>query len=322
MTIELEKKMSKFKKQISNQAGQVILTIILIMSVVLAVGLSVIQKSLSDVTTATKVEQSQRAFSAAEAGIEKTLKGGDQNCGDPNKTCVSFDNASQAKVTDTGFKPAIASPGTRQEPVEFDALFREQIAQVWLADYTSNNNPPTAQYAQPTLDVYWGNPTSTDKTAIELTLIYFDGSQYTWRKWYLDHPILRAQPNGFCQISTCGGGNVAGSKTYQCKFTLGDPSSSCINGVAMDNSSLVPNGSTNLMVIRARLLYNDNSQPLAFWAVGTCGAASCSLPRQKREIYSLGSSGDTQRRVKVSQWNNVVPFYFDYAIFSAGEINK
>src|SRR3989339_1641784 len=74
------------------QAGQVILILILVMAVALAIGISVIQRSLSDISTSSKVEQSSRAFSAAEAGIEKALRG--------DATAVSFpENNSSATVT-------------------------------------------------------------------------------------------------------------------------------------------------------------------------------------------------------------------------------
>ena len=56
-----------------NKKGQILLALILVMTVALAIGLSVIQKSLVDVSTSTKVEQSSMAFSAAEAGIERSL---------------------------------------------------------------------------------------------------------------------------------------------------------------------------------------------------------------------------------------------------------
>ncbi|MBI2040334.1 pilus assembly PilX N-terminal domain-containing protein [Candidatus Microgenomates bacterium] len=301
----------------SKESGQIILTIILVMAVVLAVGLSIIQKSLIDVSTSTKVEQSSRAFSAAEAGIEKALKG-TEVCG---TDCIQFsDNSSKADVLDSGLKPDIPSPGIRQDPLESDPLAKEEITQVWLADYTSVSNPPALFYNPPSpdpgrkLEVYWGN-SSTDKAALELTMVYYNGSQFSWRKWYLDQ-ISRTPANGFCQVATCGGGYTVGSNTYQCKKVLGD--STCPNINTYVNDDPLP---SNLMAVRARLLYNSSSQPFAVWAVGTCGSG-CSLPRQKKEIISIGTSGDTQRKVKVSQILDVVPFYFDYAIFSAGEIKK
>src|SRR5687768_11168985 len=97
--------------------GQVILILLLVMTVGLAIGLSVIQRSLSDVTTASKIEQSSRAFSAAEAGIERALKG---NCTDNN--CVNLNNSSQAVVQDSGSVPAIATNGNQQIALEYPPI--------------------------------------------------------------------------------------------------------------------------------------------------------------------------------------------------------
>lgn len=282
-----------------NEKGQVILALILIMTVALAIGLSIVQKSLVDVSTSTKVEQSSRAFSAAEAGIEKALRG--------DSSGVNFaDNNSSAQVADTGFIPPIPAPGNRQDALEYPPLAKEDIAHFWLADFNAASNPPPAIYTQNSLDVYWGN-SKTDRPAIELTFIYYKDSQYLPAKRYFD-PIVRNPPNDFSPV-TCSGSNPIGTNNYQCYIRVGG---------SQDSKGPLPSG---LMLARARLLYNTTSQPLAIQGVNNCGQA-CSIPPQARLVFSTGSSGETQRRVRVFQINKVVPPYFDFAIFSAGEINK
>lgn len=293
-----------------NQRGQIILVLILVMTVTLAIGLSIVQKSLTDVSTASKVEQSSRAFSAAEAGVEKALTRG-FNCS--GISCPSFTENSSAikEVQDSGLIPQTPPNGTRQVPLEFPPLAREDIVQVWLADPNvslptcvpgSGSNPPVC-YTQTTLDVYWGN-SANDETAIELTLVSYNSSLgiYESRKWYLDQDSNRN--NGFTSAN-CPGNIAVGNNKYQCSYIL---------------SGLPTSGA---MLLRARLLYNTASQPFAVWASasGTCGSA-CSLPPQARSITSTGIAGETQRSVNVFQLDKVVPSYFDYAIFSAGEISK
>lgn len=279
------------------QRGQVILLLILVMTVALAIGLSIVQKSLVDISTASKVEQSSRAFSAAEAGIEKALKG-DPSCQD----CQTFTDTSSSikEITGTNLIPPVAAAGSRQVALEYPPLAKEDVAQVWLADYNSTSNPPTSHYSQTTLDIYWGN-SSQDKAAIVLTLIYHDGTKYTSTKWYLDH-ASETRNNGFDKTTPCGGTSLPG---YQCYKQIPLPA--------------------GMMLIRAKLLYNTTSQPFAVQAAVTCPTAPCttySLPSQAKEIISTGVSGETQRKVKVFLENKVVPHYFDYAIFSAGEISK
>ena len=56
------------------ERGQALLIVLLVMTVALTVGLSVATRTIVNVRITTQEEQSQRAFSAAEAGIEETLR--------------------------------------------------------------------------------------------------------------------------------------------------------------------------------------------------------------------------------------------------------
>lgn len=307
-------------KYMRNERGQVILVLILVMTVALAIGISVIQRSISDISTASKGEQSSRAFSAAEAGIEDKLSGG---TGSVNFT----GNSSTANVAGGDLIPVVQSGSSPQNPLEYPPLAKEEVAHVWLADPDDNVNlpgctviPPSAHvpicYKQSTLDVYWGN-SITDKAALELTLVYYDGSKYTSRKWYLDNSTVappRSPANNFDTHADCSGFTVA-SNSYQCKYTIGGT-----NGGVLDPGGVLPSSPSVLMLLRARLLYNNTSQPFAVQAVGSC--VNCSLPPQQKKITSTGTAGTTQRKVQLFQVDKVVPPYFDYAIFSTGAINK
>ena len=294
------------------QKGQIILILIMVMTVALGIGLSIVQKSLVDLSTASKVEQSSRAFSAAEAGIEKALQqnslSGTLIQGQPLGNLSSFND-----VVDSGLIPAVPTSG-RQTPLEYPPLAKEETAHVWLAALNSDSNPPAPFYTRDTLDVYWGSTTVSERAALELTLVYFGTDsndpddpltpKYRSRKWYLDNASA-GRSNGFEQIS-CPGYKI-GTNNYLCRKTIG----------ATPDLPL----QSGLMLLRARLLYNDISQPFAVHAVGVCGK-DCSLPPQAKEIISTGIAGETQRQVKVFQMDKVVPPFFDYAIFSAGEISK
>lgn len=318
-----------------SQKGQVILILILVMTVALAIGLSVIQRSLSDISTSSKVEQSSRAFSAAEAGIEKALSEPRNN----NLITVSFpDNNSSAEVNKNEAIPAIpASFETprRQDPIKCSLggseFAKEDIAQIWLAD--PKLNLPTCSatdycYKQTSLDVYWGDSSdNNDKAALEVTIVYYgtdptdlvDGStpKYRSRKWYLDHlSATRATNNGFEKV-LCNGG-IPELPEYQCQYTLGSSS---------DPGGSLPSSPSTLILLRARLLYSSKSQPFAVRAAAgsVCrendNTSGC-IPTQAKILVSTGTSGQTQRKIQVCQFENVVPPYFDYAIFSAGDINK
>lgn len=295
-----------YTKSLNSEGGQVVLILILVMTVALAIGISVIQRSLSDISTSTKVEQSSRAFSAAEAGIEQALTCIHPPCA---QTTVNFsENQSSATVPANDLLPAIAAPGTRQSALEYPPLAREEVAQVWLADFNAPTptNPPAAHYIQPTLDVFWGTSGASDKAALELTEVFYDTntSAYGTQKWYLDPDSSRVAANKFTQV-TCAPETITNGGTYACRYQI-----------------TLPLGSKTSMLLRARLLYNDTSQPFAVWAVGTSGGKDVSLPPQTRRLISTGLAGTTQRKVQLFQVSKVVPPYFDYAIFSASTISK
>lgn len=299
-----------------NQSGQVILILILVMTVGLGIGLSMVQKSLVDVSTASKVEQSSRAFSAAEAGVEKALRG-------DSSTTFTSDTSKITSLSGVGLIPAVAVSGNRQTLLHLARMYKEDMEQVWLSDPAAtlpSCASPYVCYSQSTLEVYWGDPASTIRPAIVLTLIYWDGSNYKSRKWYMDPVASRsgASGNGFKDVSSyCALDYDFSPYIYKCRVVLGGDT----DPYFATYGTLPVAGLNKLMAIRVRLLYNDDSQPVAFWATGTCGSA-CSLPAQARSINSTGVSGETQRRINLFQNFKIVPPYFDYAIFSAGEINK
>ncbi len=296
----------------TDQRGQLILTLILVMTVALVIGLSVIQRSLVDVSTSTKVEQSSRAFSAAEAGIEQALL----NENSATSRSLALDNNSRVEISNSGRIPQVPAAGTRQSPLEYPPVVKEEIAQVWLADPLSVDLAVDGKfYNQSEIEVYWGNLDS-DVPALELTFVYYDGVQYKAVKHYFDSPsVTRTPANNFetngveCRSSVVSY-YVVGAGQYKCKV---------VAQVRDESPTSVP------ILGRIRLLYNTQAQPLAFWAdpagASKCGR-DCSLPPQARRIVSTGKSGESQRRVRLFQLDKVVPPYFDFAIFSVGEIKK
>ena len=58
------------------ESGQALLIVVLSLAVVLTVVLSILARSVTDIKLSTGSEESLRAFSAAEAGIERALIAG------------------------------------------------------------------------------------------------------------------------------------------------------------------------------------------------------------------------------------------------------
>lgn len=280
-----------------NQKGQVILVLILVMTVALAIGLSVIQRSLSDISTASKVEQSSRAYSAAEAGIERAIQA------NINITNLNLgNNATVTAVVDD------TVPDSNQA-LEYPSLSKEEVAHVWLA------NPETlaASYNLGTIDLYWGTPNTSDQPALEITVVYQDNSgEYKSRKYFYDSDSIRASANRFSTTSCLSEGQgpiyTSLSPTVRKKFL-------CATQIGI-NSSWLP-GLSKLILLRARILYSNVSQPLA-----VLPSTGGSLPNQAKIFKATGQSGQTQRKIQVTRLEKVVPFFFDYAVFSVGDISK
>lgn len=293
--------MNKF---LNFEHGQVILILLLVMTIGLGVGLSIISRSLSDISTATKVEQSSRAFSAAEAGIEKALRG------DLSGVDFYSDNQSLATVTDSGLIP------TSGQALEYPPISKEEIAHFWLSNPATT--PPSLYYNQSSIDIFWGKPglSDPDKPAIAITLIYISGGTYSSRKFFIDPNSSRRSSNGFSDPSdpSFSPGNCL-NPTLNTTFGVNRPFYCKVRLQGLPTSPSIQE------VLRIRLLYTSVAQPLAVVPVGVCGGA-CSLPPQAHIYTSSGSSGDTQRTIQLFKLDKVVPFYFDFALFSAGDITK
>lgn len=297
------------------QQGQVVLILLLVMTVALAIGLALMQRSITDISTSSKLEQSSRAFSAAEAGIEKVLGGS-------GSLDLALENNSTAKVISRSSLPA------DNQALEYPPIGKEEIAHVWLADPKTDFKTAGGQYYnQNSVDVYWGLPQAAtlddgEKPALEVNIVYKDNTgTYKSKKFYFDPVVQRVVTNGF---------QSPDGNTFVCGASVSKINTILSQGNALDRqfyckatlSGLTP----TLILLRARILYSNSSHPFAVSPrrdVACSGPqTACSLPKQVQIIISQGSSGNTQRSVQLFKIDKVVPFFMDYAIFSSGVIDK
>ncbi len=302
------------------QNGQIVLILLLVMSVALAIGLSVVQRSFVDVSTSIKIEQSTRAFSAAEAGIEKGL----------SILESTLKNNASAQVVDSGLLPLA------NQAIEYPPISKEGIIHVWLSDPNDDITNIQPYYKKNGMILYWGttgigvNNNSDNAPALEIIIVSVsnDNKTYSSKKILLDSKSNRS--NSFIKT----GAQNANINVFQCNGTQG------IKTIFGENrqfrcytqlKDLIPQGAgSGLVLLRARFLYTNTTHPFAIMPEVDNGCrpdpiplkTDCSLPPQVRLVKSIGSSGQTQRTIQLFQMIKVVPFYFDYAIFSAGDINK
>lgn len=278
------------------EQGQVVLVLLLTMLVGLGIGLAVTQKSITDVTTSTQTEQASRAFSAAQAGLERALLNPAPSVV-INKT--ELDNKSSASVTVNANQPVVGA-GT---PLEFPGVISDTIGQVWLA------NPATiaAYYTQNNVNLYFGDESAAELPAAEIVAIVKNGSNYVATRTYIDTNNSRTAQNGF---TNCPGNPAAITTT---------------SGTGRDFKCLVniPLSTGTPIMIRVKLLYTTTGQNVAVAPVNfPCGGSlSCELPPQASIFTSTGLSGQSQKTLQVFKTTEV-PYLFDYAIFSAADLAK
>ncbi|MBI2021690.1 pilus assembly PilX N-terminal domain-containing protein [Candidatus Daviesbacteria bacterium] len=301
----------------NKEVGQAVIVLLLAMLVILAIGLAVIQRSLTDVTTSTQTDQSTRAFSAAEAGIERAISLESQgSLSDINNYQLDNNSAFNVKIT-------FNLPGTGQA-LELPELTREEVGHFWLSNPSSPGAVDANLYGGTSLRVYWGDKdlrsdiNAINTPAIEVNLISLSGSAFVSNKFYFDPISTRRINNGFSdpacnaplpdQINTSDSPNTTVTdRLFRCMAT--------INNI---NTYGTP------VLIRTRLFYANSGEdhPIAIKPVGSCGALLCTLPVQAKVFTSTGKSGQSQRTVKVFRQENVVPQIFDFAIFSTVNIEK
>lgn len=285
--------------------GQITIILLLVVVIGLTVALSIVGRSTTELSTSTRTEQSTRAFSAAEAGIEQALSE-TLNFGNTGVATVPVGD-STARVESGGYLP-----GTGQA-LEYPPISKEEIAQFWLKDFRAGVTAVDFTYGS--LNVYFGNcegadncAAFADKPAVEVTTITQTGANYTAFKKFYDSDSGRLGQNRF-EEATCN--SVAPSSVN----TSMSATSKFYCQAAVSGYSLPP------ILTRVRLLYSNGKHKIALGKSASC-TSDCDLPPQARLITSTGASGETQRKLQLFTVNKVVPFFFDYAIFAASEITK
>jgi hypothetical protein len=129
------------------------------MVVTLTVGLSVVSHTITTLRTTKDSESSQRAFSAAEAGIEKLL------------TTTSSSISNTTLSNGSSFSGSVSTVSGQVILVNnLSPIAQDDGADVWLSTYPTYASPFTG-----TVKVYWG--TSDDCTSSALEILTVTGSK-------------------------------------------------------------------------------------------------------------------------------------------------
>lgn len=282
-------------------SGQALLIVLLAMSVVMTVVLSVVSRSITDISVTTYEEESQRAFDAAEAGIEETLISG-------------LAPADEINIGDASFKVKQDYPTPVDDQFKYPPdLFSGESATFWFVSQDDLGNLTCD--GKPCFDggaiknIGWGKSGSPETPAVEISIFYDDTltaaftipndlSNVKILRYALD-PLEPARGNNFDPSK--GSCKIAGHKF---PYSTGN-----INLVPVLGDPCAKNPGCILMV-KVRMFYNSSDpQPVAI---------NSNLPSQGKSIKSTGMAGESTRKIEVFQSYPETPFVFDAAVFSPG----
>jgi hypothetical protein len=279
------------KKNKSN-SGQVVLMTLLVLVIATTVGLSLMSRSTTDTAITTQVEQSSRAFNAAEAGIEQALLTGSGTVGAKTIVGGAAGVSYSVVVNDVG-----GGTGIYQFPQKTQ---RDATETLWLVNHDTDGTPiETPTYTANRISVCWSQESITP--AMVVTLLYKKGSEYRVAKSAFDPITLtRGGPlNNFTSTYTanlCGSTGTFYGETIQ--FTNLDP-------------TIDPTTDT-LIALRLRPTYSD--------AKIVVDAGVNTVPKQGKNIEATGTT-DTgnNRKISVYQQYRTPATLFDAAVFSQND---
>jgi len=285
-------------KKIIHQKGQAVLLVLLGMAAVLTLALSVASRSVTDISTVSRSENSSRAFSAAEEGVETLL----------------FDSSINSYDVGTEIEASAEKYGEGEQSVIFDSIKAGESDTVWFVSHDSNNNltctSPAPCFDGSDVTFYWGKGNENPKPAIEISFYYdtsgdalgsssdFSGVEVA-RATY-DPDSSRTDNNKFT-LANIGDYMIAGENfKYQANVML----DSVINNYS----------NVRLLFARVRVIYNDNEGT----KIGVKIDIGSIFPAQGRKIESMGTISDAARKIEVIQYYREPLDIFETAIMSFG----
>lgn len=275
-----------------SEKGQALLIVVLVMVVVLTIGLSVASRSITNLRLATEQEDSQAAFSAAEAGIERIILSTLTNI---SGSFGIDDKRAEMRTT------SMPIGGTEFLLNNGKSVAKDDGADVWLSNHPDYTSPLSPQF----FSVYWGSSLEGNcsvAAAVEIIAVYGSKANPLSKRFTFDPCQTRTNPNSFSFIGPANIGAVTrAEKTFYYKTP--------------DNFL---NGINDIFIIRIIPLYA--STPIGVYTCnpGNPGNNCTPLPSQGKVINSTGSSGGTQRKITYYQGYPKLPSeFFHYVLFSS-----
>lgn len=291
------------------QSGQALVLVLLSLAVVLTLVLFILARSVTDVAITSTQEESVRAFSAAEAGVESAL--------------VVGLGSGTTQIGSATYKTTVASYAQGSSDFVYPvAMASGDSATTWFMSHDADGNLICSGSTYPcftgsSMKVCWGKEGTASNAsttpAVELIIYYEttpnDLSTLKIARAAFDPNAGRLVSNSFSSASSTacqiGGVNYAFQSTVNFS-DLGVPAASY-------------NNAGGLQFARMRMFYNtDATQEMGV----TVAATGNTLPSQGSQVDSTGIAGTSNRRISVFQGWPEVPSIFEYAVYSSTGLTK
>ncbi len=294
-------------------AGQALIIGLLFVVVVSTLVLALISRSLKDVKVSTETKEELRAFSAAEAGLEKVLN-------DPGAYLAG--GGTQVTIDD------IQVDVTTQEALWSDSLIftfpdevkQDEVRQFFLSKYNeSTGQLDTSKYYDGgKIDIWWGRVKYEAGTAsyvpgpnqpgVEVTLYYDDGGTVKILRQAFDKDGRGGFDTDVTTVASSEVDTTFGKRRFAYRATF---DYSTISGVPL--------------FLRVRFLFNGPTpHPLGLGK--PTGVTASYYPPQGYKIFSQAQPGSNTagavQRLEAFKSYPVLPAIFDYAIFSGSNLEK
>jgi len=287
-----------------NESGQALVLILLSLSVVLTLVLFILSRSITDIAVSSRQEESVRAFSAAEAGIERSL--------------VLGTGFSSTDIGNASYSTSVTSFALGETEVSLPSpVSSGDTKTIWFTSHDTDGNMVCGAepcFTGDQLKICWGNPGTANGAAttpaVEVSIYYetTPGNAATVNivRDTIDPNVARRSVNSFS--SPDGGTCQIGEQNYEFQktlsfATLGIPAGSYQNA----------NG---LLFAQIRMLYNSDYPHASGFSVNFPGNSA--LPSQGQKLDSSGVAGGSNRRIVVYQGWPESPFSSNALIVPTG----
>ncbi len=293
----------------NNESGQALVLVLLSLAVVLTLVLFVLSRSVTDVAVSSRQEEAVRAFSAAEAGVERAL--------------VIGGSSGSTQIGDATYKASVTSYAEGSTDFNYPIVMASgDTATVWFTAHDTDGNlvcDSTHQcFTGDSIKVCWGksgtSANSATTPAIEIITYYEttpgDASTVKVARAALDPNSGRRGSNSFSAPDS-GSCTIAGvNYAFQKTFLFSDL------GIAA--GSYQNQGGLEFMGVR--MLYNTDTSHEVGVTVNFPNDST--LPSQGQAIDSSGISGESNRRLSVFQGWPEVPSIFTFSVYSSTGLTK